>query len=227
MDEILKSFRNFLFRDFFYIVCGGLIFRASREIGEIELRPLSGDTLFDGILLAGLAYAVGYLNQEVWSQTRFVTTARGQRYGRILRFLYRRHTFQDWADVPTVSHEHIRDALSEDEYNRILNHKLVGASMGSALLTTSILLVVAYFVHWAGLLLGLALLSVILGCAFVLLAWVKTMQQCKYLSNSDPAALWISGQLELSVNAWIESQPEPKPSRSDAMRRLIEEGLKG
>jgi len=30
---------------------------------------------------------------------------------------------------------------------------------------------------------------------------------------------------EAALNAWIERQPEPKPSRSDALRRLVEKGL--
>jgi hypothetical protein len=32
-------------------------------------------------------------------------------------------------------------------------------------------------------------------------------------------------ELEAKIDAWIERQPEPKPSRSEAMRRLIERGL--
>jgi hypothetical protein len=27
------------------------------------------------------------------------------------------------------------------------------------------------------------------------------------------------------LNAWIERQPDPKPSRADALRRLVEKGL--
>jgi Arc/MetJ-type ribon-helix-helix transcriptional regulator len=33
-------------------------------------------------------------------------------------------------------------------------------------------------------------------------------------------------ELEAAIDAWIEGQPEPKPSRSEAIRRLIELGLK-
>lgn len=33
-------------------------------------------------------------------------------------------------------------------------------------------------------------------------------------------------ELEAKIDAWIERQPEPKPSRSEAIRRLIETGLK-
>ena len=32
-------------------------------------------------------------------------------------------------------------------------------------------------------------------------------------------------ELEAKIDAWIDRQPDPKPSRSEAMRRLIERGL--
>jgi Arc/MetJ-type ribon-helix-helix transcriptional regulator len=32
-------------------------------------------------------------------------------------------------------------------------------------------------------------------------------------------------ELEARIDAWIEQRPEPKPSRSEAIRRLIEKGL--
>jgi hypothetical protein len=34
-----------------------------------------------------------------------------------------------------------------------------------------------------------------------------------------------SDELEAAITAWIERQPEPKPSHSEAIRRLIEKGL--
>ena len=33
-------------------------------------------------------------------------------------------------------------------------------------------------------------------------------------------------ELEAKIAAWIERQPEPKPTRSEAIRRLIEAGLR-
>jgi hypothetical protein len=32
---------------------------------------------------------------------------------------------------------------------------------------------------------------------------------------------------EAALKAWIERQPDPKPSRSEALRRLVEKGLEG
>lgn len=34
-----------------------------------------------------------------------------------------------------------------------------------------------------------------------------------------------SGELEAAITVWIARQPDPKPSRSEAIRRLIEKGL--
>jgi Arc/MetJ-type ribon-helix-helix transcriptional regulator len=35
----------------------------------------------------------------------------------------------------------------------------------------------------------------------------------------------IPAKMEASITAWIDRQPDPKPSRSEAIRRLIEKGL--
>jgi hypothetical protein len=31
--------------------------------------------------------------------------------------------------------------------------------------------------------------------------------------------------MEAAITAWVERQPDPKPSRSEAIRRLIDKGL--
>jgi hypothetical protein len=38
-------------------------------------------------------------------------------------------------------------------------------------------------------------------------------------------AVRMPPELEAKITAWIERQPEPKPSRSEAIRRLVERGL--
>ena len=37
----------------------------------------------------------------------------------------------------------------------------------------------------------------------------------------------MPADLEAKLDAWIERQPEPKPSRSEAIRRLLESALGG
>lgn len=36
----------------------------------------------------------------------------------------------------------------------------------------------------------------------------------------------IPAELDAKLKAWIERQPDPKPSRAEAIRRLIEKALK-
>lgn len=184
MDALLKTFRNFLFRDFFYVVCGVLILRAAQEIGRPAFGAFTGHETFDVIVLAGIAYALGYLNQEIWSQFGFVTTAGCSHFGRFTKFFYRRHTKTEWREVahpPTV--EQSKQAEREDAFNRIINHRLVGASMGSALLTVSVMLLAAAIRHGSARLAWPLLVTVPLAAAFLVLSWVKAMQQCEYLDQ--------------------------------------------
>jgi len=45
-------------------------------------------------------------------------------------------------------------------------------------------------------------------------------------TGKDPVlSVRIPAELHAAVAAWIESQPEPKPSRSEAVRRLLEKAL--
>jgi metal-responsive CopG/Arc/MetJ family transcriptional regulator len=37
----------------------------------------------------------------------------------------------------------------------------------------------------------------------------------------------IPAELNAKLDAWIERQPDPKPSRSEAIRRLLESALDG
>ena len=216
MDDVLKTFRNFLFRDFFYIVCGAVILRASREIGEVHLLPLSGDATMDGILLAGIAYAVGYMNQEIWSQTPFVTTARGSKYNRFLCSLYKRHTLRAWEDINRSLDSASLSADQHEAYQRIVNHKIVGAAMGSALLTSAILLGIASVlggINWR--LAGLAAGLLALGSVFVAAAWVKTMQQCGYL-----AALPMPDRAEEAAPAPAPAQAKPTAAAGAPQRAV-------
>ena len=45
-------------------------------------------------------------------------------------------------------------------------------------------------------------------------------------TGRDPAVtVRIPVQIGVAITAWIDRQPDPKPSRSEAIRRLIEKGL--
>ena len=43
--------------------------------------------------------------------------------------------------------------------------------------------------------------------------------------RDPPVTVRLPKALEAAITAWIDRQPDPKPSRSEAIRRLIEKGL--
>jgi hypothetical protein len=43
--------------------------------------------------------------------------------------------------------------------------------------------------------------------------------------RDPPVTVRLPKELETAIAAWIDLQPDPKPSRSEAIRRLIERGL--
>lgn len=77
----------------------------------------------------------------------------------------------------------------------------------------------------------------------------EAMQQCAALTNSvrrltcydllvklpvaerpettarNESVVRLQSELMSKIDAWIQNQPEPKPSRSEAIRRLLEQGL--
>ncbi len=38
-------------------------------------------------------------------------------------------------------------------------------------------------------------------------------------------AFWLSLPLQRAIDRWMAAQPDPKPSRAEAVRRLLERGL--
>jgi hypothetical protein len=43
--------------------------------------------------------------------------------------------------------------------------------------------------------------------------------------RDPPVTVRLPKVLETAITAWIDRQPDPKPTRSEAIRRLIEKGL--
>jgi hypothetical protein len=54
--------------------------------------------------------------------------------------------------------------------------------------------------------------------------FITLWEEAPFRRSSGSPSLHL--QLETAITAWIERQPKPKPTRSEAIRRLIEKGLK-
>lgn len=58
------------------------------------------------------------------------------------------------------------------------------------------------------------------------IAEIQKRRRGRPATGTDPVqTVRVPAELQAAITAWIERQPEPKPSRSEAIRRLIERGL--
>ncbi len=108
MSKLVKSIRNFIIRDMIYIIGGASVILSflyvwgkidiSKKSIKINIVPESANIIFF-IIGIGLAYAVGYCLQEVFSLLHIVKTSDYFRPWFPSRWLYRCLTGDSWEDV--------------------------------------------------------------------------------------------------------------------------------
>ncbi|MDD5064161.1 MAG: hypothetical protein PHQ35_05300 [Phycisphaerae bacterium] len=108
MSKLVKSIRNFVVRDITYIVGGLSVILSflyvwgkidiSKKAINITIIPESANIIFY-VIGFGLAYAVGYCFQEIFSLLHIVKTADYFRPRFPLRWLYRCLIGEKWEDV--------------------------------------------------------------------------------------------------------------------------------
>lgn len=108
MSKLVKSIRNFVVRDITYIVGGCSVILSflyvwgkidvSKKTINITIIPESANIAFY-IIAIGMAYAVGYCFQEIFTLLHIVKTADYFRPRFPLRWLYRCLVGEKWEDV--------------------------------------------------------------------------------------------------------------------------------
>ncbi|MDD5326321.1 MAG: hypothetical protein PHY02_00730 [Phycisphaerae bacterium] len=108
MSKLAKSFRNFIIRDITYIIGGASVILSflyvwgkidvSKNSVNINIVPKSANIIFY-IIAIGLAYAVGYCLQQIFSLLHIVKTADYFKPRFPLRWLYRCLAGERWEDV--------------------------------------------------------------------------------------------------------------------------------
>lgn len=181
VDELAKAFKNFLYRDLFYVLSGLIILACAREVGSIRVDNFLHDETALLMLYLGFAYALGIVNQELWSQTPFIKTHAQVSYHRWLCGIYERHTGVIWVR----GHISLSKSVCDDpDYLRAVNVKQLGSSLGTALLTCAILLALAacHGRDGAG---RAAALAFVLGILFIHLSWLHNMRQTAFVKKTD------------------------------------------
>ena len=191
MDELVKSVTNKITRDAAYFVGGGTII-ASVWLSCDSSTVTSGIPAIIQVFLAGLAYVLGFLVQEIFSLCSWFSTALFIKPGRWFRLLYRWHTREEEQDErPTLYipifrayEEAGRQTLKNDEIMAIIERtatlKHIGTSVGPCFMISGIVLLSSSHA-WLG------VLSIVIGVFLWIDGRLKTMQQILYLERAFPA----------------------------------------
>ena len=138
-DELTKLLDRFLYRDFFYVLAGSIIGLAALDtFGDISSSQLDFGFLF-GAIFVGMSYVVGLLSQEIWSQSPWIGTSSRSDYGGFMKGVFRRHEGRDWQDGRDSSGR--IESKRPGHYQRAVDLKQVGTSIGTAFLTCSLIYV--------------------------------------------------------------------------------------
>jgi len=194
MNEFLRAFKDFLTRDFAYVVGGGSVIAsllwAFKPSDFPALREIPTEIF---LFAAGLSYVVGYLMQEALSFTRLITTARilDLRFKCVLVKLYARFTGEKWEvrgtrDGLQNGHENLskNDRLWA-EYQRTVAFKNVAATVTANGFVCGVILAIKFLLTCAAPEAALAVMSFVLALVAWPMNWIKAGQQSTMLWRYD------------------------------------------
>ncbi len=181
MEAIIKALQQFLTRDILYILGGGSVIIAVAYFFGFELPCNLENNLI--IFVAGIAYVLGYLIQEVLSLTPILTTAHFKP-NRFIRYLYKLYSNQELKVNPNMTDLsallEVYPDLNERQISQIertITLQLVGATMGSNWLVASIFFGLAAFESKSSIDIFLTISTILLSVFLISMAWTKGAQQ--------------------------------------------------
>ena len=184
IKEIFGTLKDFIYRDLFYVVGGISVLLSATFAFDIPITYKG----WTGVYITLLGYVVGYTLQEIVSIIGLVTTSYKQPNAFIKWIGKRFSPSECWESLPPVEKldlAELRNCLDKhcnesckSRINRTINLKQVGSSMGSSLLITTIILILAAIKHpcdhWY---IPLAAASLLLTLFLIIINWIKQTQQ--------------------------------------------------
>lgn len=188
MNEFVKSLRNFLARDLLYIIGGTCVVASFLYLfGKLPEKQPPIPYL---IILAGVAYAIGYAVQDSMSFFPIVTSRHIDGPGKLSRCYYLFFTGIKWETVServNFPEDYYRavDNMSErkiEEFRRLITLKHIGTAIGSNLLVSFAFLAIKYFSECKPFDGWIALFSLVLAVLLIVQSWVKGLQQTQFVA---------------------------------------------
>lgn len=188
MNEFVKSLRNFLARDLLYIIGGTCVIASFLYL--FDRLPEEQPPIPYLVILAGVAYAIGYAVQDSMSFLPIVTSRHIDDPGKLSRCYYWCFTRREWmpvserVDFPKDYYRAV-DNMSEreiEEFRRLITLKHIGTSIGSNLLVAFVFLFARYFSAYEEFDAWIAFFSLVLSIFLIVQSWVKGLQQTQFVT---------------------------------------------
>ena len=184
MEEIAKIIKHFFYRDFAYIISGGMVIWCFLNLfNRSDLQSLSNP---QWLFLAGLAYAIGYALQDCLASLGcLVTVGLVWNPRKYVKWLFRTFEKRDWTPISAAPTDEYIVVISSDNETlkgtliRYTNLQSISAAVGSGS-ALSFLFLLAKSI-WTGDQFDIALATSALLLAFALcnLSWLKGAQIAK------------------------------------------------
>jgi hypothetical protein len=186
VESVLRHLGATIIRDIIYIIGGSTILLTFLYL--YKRLPNGPIDIFYKVYFMALSWMTGFAVQEIFSTLRIVTTSY-KKPGKILIIMLRLFTTGGrWDKLPSVDNIDIHkidlcidkhsDTKTWNRIERIISLKMVGSTMGSSLLITSILLFICDFKFQNSdkfeLILGI--IAFVFALAFIQINRIKTVQ---------------------------------------------------
>ncbi|HCO95357.1 MAG TPA: hypothetical protein DIU00_15645 [Phycisphaerales bacterium] len=201
MNELVKALKNFVVRDIIYIIGGSSVIVSFLYL--FNKTDIHGKEIHTAIyiLIAGLAYIIGYCIQDTASWIHIVTTASFFKPWRSLIWFYERFLHRKWKPIfSDIEGEDRRNKILErldqaeliiqekvsldnkTERERIISLMHMGTTMGPCSFVSGILLLIKAFVDGNCTFrfnITLAVSVLIISGLMIVLAWIKALELMK------------------------------------------------
>lgn len=153
MDELVKGFRRFIYRDALYILGGTLVLAAiSYRLGCTECLKPHARPVYFLVIAAGVAYVVGHVVAEVLLVLRITNSgyfdSKSFFFRNIVMPFYRFYTREDFVFPPNYTHENysrvfgkVASERQKERTDRITTLISISTTMGSNLLVVALLII--------------------------------------------------------------------------------------
>lgn len=189
MDELAKTLRHFITRDLLYVVGGSAVALAFLHL--FNRLPSTNQPTVYFVFLAGVGYVIGYAIQDGLGLTPLFTTGQVAEAGPVLKFLYARHTRSEWKPIQDIDLDQAYRQVNERahertlaELQRIITLRHIGTTMGSNSLVVAVLLTFRWCQREETFDLALAISSALLSLLLLVIAWIKSAQQFRFIANA-------------------------------------------